>query len=527
MTAPTITFENVRGLYRATIKAAYASGKNTYGHVGHVIEKREAGSKEESDWIPLEGNGTMVFGNFEVPDIRSPGTFFVCKIMCYENGQLAAQFYQYLKEFSSGETFRIKRYQLPPNAADSVEASNTWKKREASRFADGTYTPLPFAEEPWFKVKHASLCHFAHVSVEDKGMIAYTRDNSQGMRNAKTRVSVGRYLQEHFRHELSDMPSRETDSVNVHGEKITVDALQWYVKTFNNQYGGGSALKFATTRDEIAEVYKSGPVSCMAHNESQYSTDGIHPTEVYAAGDLHLAYLVDESADERITARALVWPEKKAVGRIYGDHMALSSELYALGYNREDSESLYGARLLKIKHGKGYVMPYIDGCGTYGQHPVDKDCFKIGGGKDATYTHGLDHDESEYCAECGDGVDPDYGFTVYVNRHDEDQVWCERCAENSSFCCAASGNRYADRVPHISLSNGEYVSRHNARVYFECAINGEWYHMDDAAGRYENTAKLVSMDGADGLMADDDGTLWEPDNFPVTLGDEIPAERAA
>ncbi len=440
-TTVTVTAENVEAIRAEIIKKAYAEATNTYGHQGCIIEKREENDKSPEAWVPMERYGSTYFGDIQVPDRYYTSDMIWVNLLYYPDGQEAATFANYLKESNRGFTFRIKRYKLPQDAAEQVEAANTWKAREASRFTDGTYTPLPFAQEEWFKEEHGKLNHFAHVSTEDKGKIAYTRDHASGVRNIKTRVSVGRYLQEYFSHVLSFEPRKETGGTNTAGEKITVDALQWYVKNFNNQYGGGTTLKFASTRDDIAEVYENGPSSCMSYPAGDYSCDPVHPTEVYAAGDLQLAYLEDEAEDGRITARALVWPERKAVGRIYGDVLALSAALEEAGYSREDACSLNGARLLKIPHNNGYVMPFIDGAGNYGPHATDPDYFQIGGRKCATYTSGIDHEDSESCSHCGEYAGE--LSTVYVNRYGDAEYWCECCVETRTFYCEESNERYA------------------------------------------------------------------------------------
>jgi hypothetical protein len=99
----------------------------------------------------------------------------------------------------------------------------------------------------------------------------------------------------------------------------------------------------------------------MTFRTSDYLGDE-HPVSVYAAGDLHLAYL--EQQDGEITARALVWPERRKVGRTYGDTTTLLTKLLELGYEKpENYDAIKGARLLKIPYRQGYIMPFLDACG--------------------------------------------------------------------------------------------------------------------------------------------------------------------
>lgn len=517
-----MTHEETIKSNNAVIKAAYASGGNTWGHVGHVIERRPAYSKSNDDWAPCNLKGDHVLTTALLRDPYDPGYTYSVLICYFDNGKDAADAVAFLKGSAPEYTYRVKRYQLTQEAAEEIERNNTWKQREAQRFADGTYTPLPWAEEPWFKERHEKLEHFAHVSTEDKGKIAYTRDSSSGQRNIKVRVSVGRYLQEHFADVLERMPAKETENTNAHGRKISIDALQWYVKTFENQYGGGATVKFVNTREEMVHVYTHGPASCMAYDACEFASTPIHPVEVYAAGDLAVAYLQDDASGQ-ITARALVWPEKLAVGRIYGDHMSLAHALQGLGYEKESANSLKGARLLKIPHGKGYVMPFIDGGGTYGKH--DDDYFQIGGDTSATYTHGLDYDTSVCCDRCGDSTDADDLTTVIVSRNGSERPWCNSCVDYAAYYCEESGNMYSDSIANIATASGMTIACHNATFYFCCAVTDEYYHDDDCVGTYEETGLPVSAAGAEGLLVDDEGRYWEPANFPHVT--EEASEQAA
>ncbi len=145
-TTVTVTAENVEAIRAEIIKKAYAEATNTYGHQGCIIEKREENDKSPEAWVPMERYGSTYFGDIQVPDRYYTSDMIWVNLLYYPDGQEAATFANYLKESNRGFTFRIKRYKLPQDAAEQVEAANTWKAREASRFTDGTYTPLPFAQ---------------------------------------------------------------------------------------------------------------------------------------------------------------------------------------------------------------------------------------------------------------------------------------------------------------------------------------------------------------------------------------------
>src|SRR5690606_7560176 len=146
----------------------------------------------------------------------------------------------------------------------------------------------------------------------------------------------------------------------------------------------------AATPDDIENVYLKGPNSCMSHDLSEFSSPE-HPTRVYGDSDLQVAYIVNSSGN--ISARVLVWPEKKLYGRIYGDEDRMSDMLEEAGYERGD---LDGARIRRIPiRDRQYVMPYLDEAGqTFGEirkdnGDIDTDFFEIGGRNAADRTDGL------------------------------------------------------------------------------------------------------------------------------------------
>jgi hypothetical protein len=219
-------------------------------------------------------------------------------------------------------------------------AAVDWKNRELQRLTDGVYQPLPWVNTAWWAnalLKAPVGDHYAHVSKKHPGRVAYTESDAKGLADIQTPMKAGRYLQKFC------------------GFLSSSDIAYWsasFSRMFEN-----NLLQFATSREDIIDVYRRGPVSCMSHYADQYRSKPYHPTEVYASGDVAVAYM---ERDGRVTARCVCCPRLKSFDRVYGDYDRLMPLLVAEGYRQD---SIAGARLLKIKHKGGFVMPYLD-CGV-------------------------------------------------------------------------------------------------------------------------------------------------------------------
>jgi hypothetical protein len=408
-------------------------------------------------------------------------------------------------------------------------SSDAWKARELGRFADGTYTALPWADLP-----SSSLTaeHFAHISTEDDAKISYTQDAAKGQGDIQTRVRPGKYLTQYYS-EVFDAPT-----------------IARMAAEFSNQYGENNVLLFADTADEIERVYVNGPDSCMA-KPAGYFDSSVHPCRIYAAGDLALAYMVRK---DEITARALVWPEKKIYGRIYGDETRLLDLLDIAGYR---SGPLEGARMLRIPESGGFVCPYIDGVTS----AKDGGEFLIIGVGDVCGSNQKGLSGSQYtCEECGDSVDEDdcasdydgsiycqhcygalFGYCEYSEetcrrdglqevivrlnsrgRH-VTQHWGAHAIDNHAFYCEGNRNLYAYDML-VALADGTHWSQE----YFEdygsiCEGNGECYANDDTVQLEDGTRwskdwlddNGVTVDGKLYAKGDEPGTS-EPDDVEAS-----------
>lgn len=198
--------------------------------------------------------------------------------------------------------------------------------------------------------------HFSRVSETQPGKIAIIESPEKGMQNLYTIMTPGRYLKKYF------------DDV------FSSEEIEYLANSFEELYGDNDwSIQWADDPDEWEMVYsmEASFESCMQY-ESCHWEHGIHPCRAYGAGDLRLAYLTDNDGD-RLLARAIVWPDKNKVGRVYGNGVALRKALFKEGIetdsNSFDYDYMTGAKLLRIVYDeyddndedKILVLPYVDG----------------------------------------------------------------------------------------------------------------------------------------------------------------------
>lgn len=368
-----------------------------------------------------------------------------------------------------------KCYTIATRKGEAVEPPVSprydWRIREAVRFLAKRYTPVLMPPElvPIYD-------HFLHVSKTD-GLWAFTETPEKGAHDIQTPIRPGRYLQRYYPHlrpeDISRLVALMTSATD-------------------------PDVRFAVTPDDIVRVYRDGPWSCMHYAASRFDTwdriasRNLHPVEVYGSlpgssdpadkADLALAYW--EEPDPRdgyaphVTARALVWPEKKLYGRVYAgtkdreadDNNAtlgtnstptadrFKRALRALGYSSPDGwNSLAGARIRRIElPNGGLLVPYIDaegddshrfGVSADGKHlMLDPE-----GPHEQTDTCGVwDADgadgEEEYpytCECCENECCENETTTVWTSASDSGE-WCDDCREADASRCPRSGRWYAD-----------------------------------------------------------------------------------
>lgn len=355
----------------------------------------------------------------------------------------------------------------------TVDERASWRAREQARFDDGEYTPVPWAEAvacnearlgwDYESLPGARACaerpfcylhrrdqhlrdeirermrdHFAHISLNNPGMIAYTPDEAHGADDRQVRVKPGRYLQQ-----FASTLFGESD-------------IARYVAQVKAASG---ELKLARTADEIARVYtaNNGPTSCMDRRHFSFSST---PVRVYGDSDLAVAYLgtlADDRDDDVIAARCIVWPERKLFGRAYGDTATLQAVLRTHGYTHGEMD---GARVHAIEHDGDYLMPYIDGISTCS---LDGDWFVLddSGDFDCQRTDGRTSSPHGDCSNCG-------------GRCDSDETYCESC-ENDRQTCGRCGEDYFDsNAGEYFEARGEWMCRECIRnASHDCEVCGD------------------------------------------------------
>lgn len=351
-----------------------------------------------------------------------------------------------------------------------------WEVREIMRIYFGEYKPLPWNN------KHPDVRpipgHIAHISQNDPLMVAFTQDASKGARNIQTTMRPGRYL-----------------------KKFYPDLTDQRIFEISAEMTGSYELRFAKTEREVIDVYLRGPSSCMTHSSDEYAGH-IHPVAVYGDSDLHVAYMTLPGTSS-IKARALVWPEKKKIGRLYGpsDQAERLRKLLAReGYSElSDAHNLCGAKIRRIvdKNGDGdrLIMPYIDGPSSY--DVIDKDWCKIGGYNSACYTNGTDREETDdgvYCDCCEEHYREDDMRTVYTSRRST-RTWCEGCCDShatyiDSFCEYVDNDEAVEVITEYRQSGSHY------REYFACWQEC-WFHCDGLDEYVHDDIEAVYMQNGD------------------------------
>lgn len=356
--------------------------------------------------------------------------------------------------------------------------------------------------------------HDVRQSEADPALVAYYPNAEKKARDLRTRVKPGRYLSLFFADILSAAEIKyyaTWQATQSEPDAIAVKA---------------DTLLFATTPDEIEQVYLTGPSSCMSYETRHYSSD-VHPTRVYGAGDLAIAYL---SEGDSVIARSLCWPEKKVFGRVYPTardeaerliqmrlHDALMSAGYeslAVKYNGFD-----GAKLLRIEDGCKVVMPYLDN--SYQFEDMGGCLIMSRDGRDAGETNGLAPLEEEepagWCERCADSIQDEHDIRGPIYTHATGSggrhgaTWCSYCEGNYTFRCEGFEETFSDDVYNVEI---------NGLTYTQAYASENFTYSDFSDAYFEGEAIEV------------DGETWSTDEFEengfecAITGEKLPQSKA-
>jgi len=351
-----------------------------------------------------------------------------------------------------------------------------WREREEARMTKKDYLALPWAKDRWWlDLKPIWADHYPHASVQKEAFIAFTESAEKGAADIQTRIKPGRYLEQFFGkagilspHVIKDLCSK-----------------------FSNQYEG-NIIHFATTEDEIEDVYVRGPQSCMSKEKGVYPTEK-HPVRGYAAGDLQVAYLI---RDDRPSARFIIWPERKIYNSTgYGDTARLRPLLDKEGYK---AGSVIGARLLKIRSKQtkakdpnfSFAVPHVDN--TDNHLHVDGDYLRIGAHpRDNTKTinfaggSGVTEMLTGGCPKCDAGGAVPVRNMAVLKTSDKDDgthaYFCATCVKKEGFKCYYSSHFvHNDHGVMARVQMGakpQMVWKAYINKYVFMANDGEYYDM--------------------------------------------------
>ena len=359
-----------------------------------------------------------------------------------------------------------------------INNANFWVFREFLRFRSREYSPAPCIQAlaTGNQIKPELSLHFPHASVEDPTMLAYTPSYEYGIRDRQVRIKVGKYLQRYY----SDVLTSEQIRAFANGSK-------------------GYTLKWARDKDEMREVYRDGPRSCMAGGVSSFDTVGdYHPVDVYATGDFALAYLT--TVNDTIVARGFVYEPERIWVRTYGDEaQALADDLEAQGYSR--SSTWAGCLIKRIEDDDGrIVLPYLDG-DDKGVKQHSPQFFIITDSNSHDYycdfTSGVvDEEPYSTCTHCGGDLEEhEANWSNYHEAYIGD--CCIESYRNAHYHRHCQTLIHEDRCIYCE-SNGEWYEEDYAR---ECGIvetaSGEWYKVDDVVesidGEYIHDSDAVCV----------------------------------
>lgn len=374
---------------------------------------------------------------------------------------------------------------------DRFTGNNWWLWRENMRYLSGDYKTPEFYKylidhpNPNLRQRLREMWWtFPHVSASDPELLAYTQSPLKGLADIQTPTRVGRFVQKYF------------------GDVLTPEDIRELANMCK-----GNELHWATTGEEMEDVYRNGPSSCMAHSRCDYGFHDIHPVMAYE-GEFRLAYLKKFG---RVTARAMVHWRSQTFPRVYGEEgQTLREMLERDGF--EYASFPEGAQLKALQEGGRYAMPYIDGDNHYVSFIESRGVFVIKEyDSDHNYcarsTQGWWSAEplTRYCEHCGDDVEIEDDDEDWDYSESEGYSVCPHCINHHfTYAYSRMGNMDWVRSDNVVEVGDRYYDTNHISdydvVYSE--YTNEYLELDDAVsdrdGDYmpaDQALKVIDEDG--------------------------------
>ena len=387
-----------------------------------------------------------------------------------------------------------------------ADSENFWLWREDHRFTIGDYLHLPDIVVKKLTEHRSRLAstHYVHISMQYPGMVAFTPDETMGKADRQVRTKFGRYLKNDSGLELSDPAIAELGAL------------------LRSQMAPAE-LQIAESADDMVEVYRQGPRSCMSKGGCEFDYDELKPARVYAAGDIAIAYVEREGS---ITARCVIRKDNQEYMRVYGDDLLLIEALKKTGYT--SGSTLEGCRLRVIEYEDGYIMPFLDGEATQVSlsNKNGKKYFIItdSGDYEATTTSGLVGAEKHtwHCGYCQETADEDEACYVESVK----AYVCDGCL-NNSFVYAYTG-RDQEWLEQASSDiagsyNHDYYTYDALSFHDLIHIDDEIYLLDDCVVDALTDEYIYVNNATEYLESEGGDTLYTADTDALVFSDELDA----
>jgi hypothetical protein len=303
---------------------------------------------------------------------------------------------------------RIRRYKA---LRITNENPLLWRQRIEKQLADGELQRVPW-HEYYYQRSWGPTGLYEHIDPDDGTKVRFIACATDGLEGRFTSMNPGRFIRQFIE------ATPDSSLLDRWCAQMGLDATT-------------SKLKIARSPEDVVRVYTQGPHSCMGYPYPADPTRGNpwfphvvdqHPVNAYGNSDLGVAYITRMG---EITARCLVWPEKKQHSRIYGDNNRLLERLKENGY--VENWAFIGARIRQLRSQTSdcheLILPYIDG--DLGVIPDGKDWLILSDKPHiiAKSPNGLAY--TEECEDCGARGE----WLTATRRNDDDELTyvCKGC----------------------------------------------------------------------------------------------------